>query len=118
MKHTIPPLTNGLRYTYDGERRICVGAYMGRPNYLPDFTPTAPIKMHLVKLKLVDGCYDQGGAYWGSPSNLYRAVSVEEIDTRCSEHRFGRAELFIRAPSRRAAKEKVRQSIRTATFFR
>ena len=41
------------------------GAPMGRTN--------EPVigKCRLQKVPFVDGAYDQGGAYWGAPANLY-----------------------------------------------
>lgn len=44
------------------------GAQMGRSN-------TATGKCTLGKVRPVDGDYDNGGAYWGSPSDLYCAKS-------------------------------------------
>lgn len=39
------------------------GAPMGRRNALPD----GPTKLHLVeRVRMVDGDYDPGGAYWGA----------------------------------------------------
>lgn len=42
------------------------GAPMGRPG-----GETLTGKVHLCRVPLVDGGYDQGGAYWGTPDNLF-----------------------------------------------
>ena len=49
------------------------GAQMGRSN-------TAKGKCKLGKVRLYDG-YDNGGAYWGSPSDLYCAKSKTALAT-------------------------------------
>ncbi len=87
---------------------------MGRSNHLPS-DPARPVKLRLVRLRMVDQCYDTGGAYWGgwSPSagRMYRAVSTSpEIGTY--------AQVFIRALNRDAAKAKVRALVPGATFYR
>jgi hypothetical protein len=43
------------------------GAPMGRPSHGDPTTEPA----ELFKVTLVDGCYDDGGAYWGAPDNLW-----------------------------------------------
>ena len=50
------------------------GAQMGRSN-------TAAGKCKLGKVTLYDGAYDIGGAYWGSPSDLYCAKSKTSLAT-------------------------------------
>ena len=56
------------------------GADMGRREW--HYTPAAPVRS--MKLPLTDGdCYDPGGAYWGSPDNLYMAT--DGIDFRLFE---------------------------------
>jgi len=45
------------------------------------------------RLRFVDCCYDEGGAYWGMPANVY-----------CATNEHG-ALLFCRASNRQAAKD-------------
>ena len=47
------------QFTHVSSRR---GAPMGRPSY---GTPVG--KVQLFRVKLIDGDYDDGGAYWGGP---------------------------------------------------
>ena len=69
------------------------GAPMGRRN---DTLNNVTGKLHLQYVPFVDGCYDQGGAYWGSPANLYVAWGHDE-----DEHL---VEYYVRASSREKAK--------------
>lgn len=72
--------------------------------------PDAPLKFWVVRLQWSDGDYDKGGAYWGySPAHgdIYRAVSTD-----------GKAEMFVRARSRDAAKAAIREKYPHATFFK
>jgi hypothetical protein len=48
------------------------GAPMGRPEYLNN--TDAKARCFRVKLQ-GGGCYDDGGAYWGGPSDLYCATN-------------------------------------------
>jgi hypothetical protein len=87
------------------------GAPMGRQRVLPFQymgTDPLPIKMHLIRLKWVDGDYDQGGAYWGRGSGndyVYWASGADD------------ATLFVRATGRAMAKKSVRETFPRATFF-
>lgn len=100
------------------------GAQMGRRDQLP-YTPLSAVKMHLTKLKWVDGDYDQFGAYWGwSPGNsIYCAESVDSHpwksnwDGSMQEPRT--VLIFVRASSRAAAKDQVRDRLpkTKVTFF-
>jgi len=65
----IPPLTKA----YSAR-----GANMGRRD-VHAVDKTAKIKFHVAYMPFTDGVYDQGGAYWGSPANLWRAVSTVEV---------------------------------------
>lgn len=122
MKTKIPPLESGLRYGrgLNGER-VCLGAYMGRPDILPD-NKAAPVKLRLVRLRWVDGDYDQGAAYWGrcftglhAHTHIYRAVAALPCKP---EHWFGHIEMFVRARDRNHAKSEVRVQLPKAVFFR
>lgn len=103
---SMPPLTE-----VDCSR----GAPMGRMGQRGD--PNSPYKVHLQKMRMVDGDYDQGGAYWGSGSWdtgwMYQAYSTFE-----DEYGQDEIEMFIRARGREDAKAKVLEEYPNATFFR
>ncbi len=102
---TKPWLHNGSTYCTNADgQRICTGSQMGRRNCLPE-DPAQPQKLRMERLRFVDGCYDQGGAYWGAPENLWCAYN-------------GEAEVYVRAGSRAEAKAKVRTVIPNARFYR
>ena len=87
------------------------GADMGRRNVLPDDTD-APIKLHMQRLKWVDGDYDAGGAYWGNGRN------GENIYWAHGEDAENQVELFVRASSRSGAKQLIRVTLPNARFYR
>ena len=80
------------------------GAPMGRRNVL-SADPCAAIKLRLVRLRWVDGDYDQGGAYWGNPgrSSIYWATADQ-------------TSVFVRAADRTAAKIAVLEVLPNAKF--
>jgi hypothetical protein len=82
------------------------GAPMGRSDTLH---PANPIKLHLAYVPFVDACYDQGGAYWGMPANLYVAWGTEDGEY---------AEFYCRAGSRDDAKRLVLEHCPEARFYR
>lgn len=102
-------LSHGATYGTDKDgNRVCTGSQMGRRNVLPD-DPEASVKLQLVRLWFVDDDYDQGGAYWGGGRGtepLYCAF--DEQGTR----------IFVRAKHRAEAKEKVREDMPNARFYR
>ena len=74
------------------------GAPMGRPSYCDN--PDARVQLFRVKLS-GDGCYDDGGAYWGAgdwKSQLY-----------CARDKAGTVRVFTRAQDRAAAWTKIQQ---------
>lgn len=81
------------------------GAPMGRRSYIKPREDSG--KLYVRLLPFVDGCYDKGGAYWGSPANLYRAVTSD-----CE------VEIFVRANSREDAKNQVLKVYPSAEFFK
>ena len=91
------------------------GAPMGRGNRIPTeeykgatyYNVGPACKLHLRRLRFVDGCYDTGGAYWGMPANLYHAVNADRT-----------VEVFVRADSREEAKTAVREILPTVEFFK
>ena len=82
------------------------GAPMGRHDELPD----GPAKLHLERVRMVDGDYDPGGAYWGggySTPPLY--VAWDENGTQ----------IFVRARDREDAKLAVLDTVSgDVTFYR
>lgn len=89
------------------------GASVGRRNDLPDNRQEA-IKLRLAQMQMRDGGdYDTGGAYWGGYSKTAGRMFCawgegEEIQVR----------VFVRAHTRKEAKEKVRAILPNACFFR
>jgi len=87
------------------------GAPMGRESLVQgSYRPG--IRMHMVRLRFVDGAYDAGGAYWGCGNPIYWAVS----DRDEGEFRFvgcygdaftDRIQIFVRAKSREDAARQV-----------
>jgi hypothetical protein len=100
------------------------GAQMGRVTTLP-IDRSVPLKYAMIKLNLVDYDYDVKGSYWGhSPLNgdIYWAKSDEEIATKfTTDYSTGRVEhsqIFVRARNRKEAKERVREWVSNAKFYR
>jgi hypothetical protein len=112
---SLPPLRSGATgFTCpETNRFICTGSRMGRHDTLPALTQRGEsCKLRLVKLALIGGDYDSGGAYWGrSPSagDIYRAIGD------CGDTR---AELFVRARNRAEAKTLVCNKLPAARFYR
>jgi len=103
-----PPFReNGLCYGFgpDG-KRVCTGAQMGRCDVLPD-DRTQSVKLHLRRVPFVDYCYDQGGAYWGGPANLWCAWGDGVV-------------IYVRDPDwdREAVKAEIREVLPNARFYR
>lgn len=82
------------------------GAPMGRPDNLPD-NRHAPVALHLERLRMVDGDYDEGGAYWGGPGPagaMYCAWNEDGV------------RVYVRATDLEQAKSKVKRTLPQATF--
>jgi hypothetical protein len=100
----IPPLSSGLHYIMDDEgKSVCLGAHLGRPDKIPN--RKASPKLSLRRLRAVNQDYDSGGAYWGTASNVWRAVGEG-------------FEIFVRAHSRPEARNAVRIKVAGARFYR
>lgn len=84
------------------------GAPMGRPNQHAS-EPRDQLRpvLVLLHLRFEDDCYDEGGAYWGLPANLWRVYG--ELDDEVID-------FFLRAPSREAAEAMALQDYPLATF--
>lgn len=90
------------------------GSPMGRRD-IKDIPDDWDGKFFLQYVPFVDGCYDRGGAYWGSPANLFRAYAIayfEETQEECE------TEIFVRANSREAAKALILEGYPNAKFYR
>lgn len=122
------------------------GAPMGRPSYGHGADPTTPFTLRRIRIN--QGGYDDGGAYWGTGQPLYWYCAYETDDTvetgRCvycnqgvrgavngdcrdsstGNHKFPvtseEVEIsdYIRADSREHAKSIVRAKYPNATFAR
>jgi len=82
---------------------------MGRSNQLP-FNKNAKGKLQLRRLNFFDCCYDEGGAYWGAPANVYHTEGDldNEIETTI---------MFVRANSRKEAKRTIREQLPNVSFY-
>jgi hypothetical protein len=83
------------------------GASMGRRGNTSE--RQYPIKMHLNKVLLDSGGYDNGGAYWGLGSDLYRGFGEGELEIQ---------EIFVRGDTRGHAIDEVLKVFPQATFYR
>jgi hypothetical protein len=117
MRLKLPPGTTGF-WNERGER-ICTGSMMGRRDVLPD-DPQGMIKLRMVNLPFVDGCYDRGGAYWGSPANIYLAFTGFAVYSPATPgfELIPEFQVYVRANSRHEAKQKVRKELPNARFYR
>lgn len=95
------------------------GAPMGRrsqDNVSPDEVKNLG-KFELQQVRLDNGGYDQGGAYWGHGQALYRArsfVNYTGRDGSAGEM----VDIFFRAADRDAAKQHVASKYPGARFYR
>ena len=83
------------------------GASMGRSSHISE--KHYPVKFHLRQVPLDSGGYDNGGAYWGIVTTLYRAWGdgAESVQ-----------EMFFRATTRAKAKCAVLGTFPNARFYR
>ena len=107
-------LPSGLRGFTNAEGVwVCTGAQMGRSDNMPhpgNNDLEAPWKLHLVRLRWVDGDYDEGGAYWGGGQGDSIFWAYGDVGDTA-------AEIFVRARTRAEAKAKVRARLLGARFF-
>lgn len=102
-KLKLPSGTTG--FTNDQGRWICTGSQMGRRNQLPE-NRNEPVKLRMERLRFVGGDYDTAGAYFGGPANVHCAWNSDGV------------RVFVRANSRDQAKNKVREQLPNAKFYR
>lgn len=105
----------------------CTGSQMGRrDDFHPGNYEDTPAKLRLVRLPFVGGCYDQGGAYWGLPADIWCAFGGEH-SVRTAKRGFAQADyqydvyeymIFVRAASRDMAKAEIRDEHPSAIFYR
>lgn len=84
------------------------GAPMGRRDRMGD--TDLPVEFEVQRLFLVDGAYDEGGAYWGSglgETSIYRFAGESEVGTE---------EMFVRAATLAEAERQVRARYPRAAF--
>jgi hypothetical protein len=98
----LPSGTTG--FYNDQNQWIATGSQMGLRDVLPE-DRSKPIRLALIRLPFVDGCYDRWGAYWGSPANVWCAHADAVI-------------VFVRADSRNQAKATVQKRIPGARWYR
>ena len=88
MKTSQFPERSGITgFTRDDGTFQCTGSVMGRHSDKPA-SLTGPLKLRVRSIHLDSGGYDDGGAYWGTPSNLYEARGE---DSEIQVSIFGRA---------------------------
>lgn len=79
------------------------GAPMGRTEYHPQREDSDVQKLNLAQVRINNGGYDTGGAYWGTGQTLYVAWAdsdyIEAADKETSP-----VEIYTRANSREQAK--------------
>ena len=89
------------------------GAEMGRINVLPSALNADP-KLHLEKMDMIDGDYDNGGVYFGKVKGLDMYVAWRERD-----HTSPLAiRIYVKTVSREQAKEHVLGILPNARFYR
>jgi hypothetical protein len=86
------------------------GAPMGRPS-TPGTVAAPGVKLHLNRIRLNQGGYDSGGAYWGIGPSLYHAWADAGEDNEALEH-------FFRASDREDAKAIALAKFPGATLYR
>lgn len=103
------------------------GADMGRAEILP-LDKTVKVKMYLRSILVAadGGCYDEGGAYWGSGTPVYWAHGELPEEMECHttgsyvlfDAKHDQVDLYFRAENREAAKAYVLTVLPNATFHR
>lgn len=100
-----------------------VHSQYGAPRGRPENTDgrTLPIKFHLVRMRINQGGYDDGGAYWGRDAPLYHAWG--ETPPVMNAGYYGLAddadqEFYLRAYSHDDAKARVLRKFPRASFYR
>ncbi len=85
------------------------GAPMGRTETTYHADQHDPHKFSIQLIRLDNGGYDSGGAYWGIGQQLYWAYA---------DNMPNRVEMFFRSPDRDTAKAYLRDKYPNAKFYR
>lgn len=102
MKRQFPKNSGLTGFYNDKNEWTCTGSRMGRiSNKAHEIQGKARLRVRRVHLDA--GGYDDGGAYWGTPSNLYEARG-EDAEQQLS--------FFTRAADRAEAVHKFRAELR------
>lgn len=93
------------------------GASMGRRSHTMNSQKEAPYKFSLQRIRLDQGGYDNGGAYWGIGKPLYHAEAVDtpEVEALNLDEL---PDFYFRAYDRDDAKEQVKEKYPNAKFYR
>ncbi len=83
------------------------GAPMGRADTQNDGSPST---LRLFPIRMVDGCYDSGGAYWGGPDTIAGRMY-------CARNLREGVEIFVRALDRAGAIKAVTEKFPAALFL-
>lgn len=86
------------------------GAQMGRRNETGD--GISPVRLHLEHVRMYDGDYDKGGAYWGG------GIGPLPLWVAYGEDPQAQIQIFVRAPNRAEAKAEVIKARANAVFYR
>lgn len=92
-------------FPYNAPVNSRYGAPMGRSNV--GGTDDTPIVLTLRLVPFHDGDYDPGGAYWGSPANLWCAWSPDRSVIQ-----------YVRARSKDVAEAMIREAVSLEATFR
>lgn len=107
-----PFLENGSTgFTLPDGSWQCTGSQMGRRDAIPDDYATVR-KLHLVRVPMVGGDYDPGGAYWGG------GIGVSPLYCAYGESDTEQVHAFFRATSRADAKARAVSAFPNASFYR
>lgn len=98
-KESIQSNVDTLHHRLMGFVLPTVGSTYGAPMGRREITEEVVDDYELSKVELHDGAYDQGGAYWGAPDNLYVAYAFVEGELMMR--------MFTRADSLRDARTKI-----------
>lgn len=108
-KPALPWMAKGTTGFYNAANEwVCTGSIMGRCDTMHPGNECAPLRLQ--RVPFVDQCYDRGGAYWGSPANLWCAWGDD-----CEGEQ---VHVFVRADSREAAKREITAKFPDAKFLR
>jgi len=110
-RQNFPWRESGANYCtgLNGER-ICTGAKMGRRDEIPS-DKSEVLTLHLRKVRMTsDGCYDQGGAYWGQSETLYCSYGWSHTEEK-------RVVIYVRAQNREEAKAQIREELPNVLFY-